>query len=120
MRPALSASLVLSLLLLAGCAAPPPRVDTPTNPPFVDALIARMAAEPVANPPASVWRYDYQGRPVWYVPARCCDIPAELFAADGTQVCQPDGGFSGHGDGRCPDFADTRRNGVQVWADTRR
>jgi hypothetical protein len=110
--PALSA-----LVLLAACATPPP--VAPANPPFVDALAARLSAEPVANPPASIWRYDYAGRPVWYVPARCCDIPGVLYAADGTTVCEPDGGLTGRGDGRCPDFATARRNGIVVWSDPR-
>jgi hypothetical protein len=52
LAPALSA-----IAMLAACAMSPP-VAAPPNPPFVDAMVARFAAEPVANPPASIWRYE--------------------------------------------------------------
>jgi hypothetical protein len=56
---------------------------------------------------------------VWYVPARCCDVPGVVYAADGSMLCEPDGGITGRGDGRCPDFAAARRDGVVVWRDPR-
>ena len=113
---ALSAAVAL---LLAACASPPPRVVAPAHPAFVDRLIAGFAADPVANPPASVWEYAYGGRVVYFVPARCCDIPSQVYAADGAPVCQPDGGLTGRGDGRCPDFAAARSQERLVWRDPR-
>ena len=106
------------LLLLAACASPPV-VTAPARPAFVAGLIAAFEAEPVANPPASIWRFTYRGETVWYVPARCCDIPSTLYDATGGAICQPDGGYTGRGDGRCPDFIDTRRDGAVVWSDPR-
>ena len=115
---ATATAIFVAAAMLAGC-APAPVVADPVQPPFVDALIARLEAEPVANPPAEIWRYTYGGRPVWYVPPQCCDIPSQLYESDGDAICQPDGGFSGRGDGRCPDFGATRRDGVRVWVDPR-
>ena len=112
-------AICLVAAVLAACASPPPVVVDLVQPPFVDALIARLQAEPVANPPASVWRYHYAGRTVFYVPPKCCDFPSELYEADGDVICQPDGGLTGRGDGRCPDFHATRRDGVRVWLDPR-
>ena len=108
----------IALLVLAGCASSPP-VAAPAPPPFVQSLIAGFEAAPVANPPASVWRYTYRDATVYYVPPRCCDLPGVVYDGAGEAVCQPDGGYTGRGDGRCPDFVDRRRDGVLVWADPR-
>ena len=88
-------------------------------PPFVDRLIAEHEAAPVKNPPGRIWRYRYQGRVVFYVPPSCCDMPSELFDAEGARICSPDGGITGQGDGKCTDFFDQRTDEVLVWADTR-
>ncbi len=72
-------------------------------PPFVERLIVQMEAAPVSNPPGSVWRFNYKGRVVFYVPPSCCDVPSELYDSDGNLVCGPDGGLTGDGDGKCPD-----------------
>jgi len=68
-----------------------------------------------SNAPAFVARYDYQGRVVYYVAPRCCDIPSVLYDSAGTVVCAPDGGFTGGGDGRCPDFIAQRSNEKILW-----
>jgi hypothetical protein len=43
----------------------------------------------------------------------------ELFDESGILLCAPDGGITGRGDGRCPDFFDERREELRVWADNR-
>jgi hypothetical protein len=88
-------------------------------PPFVDGLIAQQQAGPKKNPPGRIWHYRYQGQAVFYVPPSCCDVPGELYSADGTRLCSPDGGMTGGGDGKCPDFFDARSDEVLVWADPR-
>ncbi len=93
--------------------------DGQQTPPFISALIAQMQSEPVANPPASVTRYVYNGQVAYYVPPRCCDIPGVLYDADGNIICMPDGGFTGSGDGRCPDFFTARTSEQLIWADSR-
>lgn len=108
---------ILFVALLAACAsAATAGEDWPT---FVDRLIAHQESEPVKNPPGKIWRYRYQGRVVFYVPPSCCDVPSTLYASDGTVVCSPDGGMTGHGDGKCNDFFDARTDEVLVWADKR-
>jgi hypothetical protein len=89
------------------------------RPPFVEQLVVRLQAEPKANPPASIWRYRYEGRVVFYVPPSCCDVPSALYDGDGNLVCSPDGGITGGGDGRCSDFFSARTDEQLVWADTR-
>lgn len=110
---------VLSAVLLqAGCDSSPTESDEPT-PMWLGSVIAQIQAQPVTNPPTEIWRYRYHGEVVYYRTARCCDIPSDLWNADGDLLCQPDGGFSGNGDGRCPDFFDTRSGGRLIFRDPR-
>ncbi len=67
------------------------------------------------NAPAFVARYDYHGQVVYYVAPRCCDIPSILYDSTGTVLCAPDGGITGRGDGRCPDFFAQRTNEKILW-----
>ena len=89
-------------------------------PPFVDNLIAQLRGSEKRNPPASIQRYTYNGVEVYYVPPYCCDVPGELYNRDGSFICAPDGGITGQGDGKCPDFFRERSNEELVWADPRK
>jgi hypothetical protein len=53
------------------------------------------------------------------VPQRYCDIFSELYDAAGNLIAHPDGGISGQGDGRAPDFFASRLFVRTVWADSR-
>ena len=108
---------VLALLLVAACARPDP---PPPAPDWVAAVIAELEREPVGNPPASLTRYTYNGKTVYYVPPRCCDVAGVLYAESGDVLCGPDGGLTGRGDGRCPDFHATRSDEQLIWRDTRK
>jgi hypothetical protein len=101
------------IFLLAGCSP----VTQSENPKWVDRLIKKYESEPVGNPPQSIWRYEYQGQIVYYVPAQCCDLFSTLFDADGNVICSPDGGFTGSGDERCPDFISQRTSEMLIWED---
>ena len=81
--------------------SPPP---TPEIPDWLTRLIQRLENEPVANPPASIAQYVYTGHTVYFLPPRCCDIFSDLYDADGNIIGHPDGGITGQGDGRVPDF----------------
>jgi hypothetical protein len=109
--------IVLSVLVIvaAGC-APSSQVE---NPPWVDQLIRNTQNEPAGNPPQSIWRYDYNGQTVYYIPPQCCDQYSQLLDAGGKVICAPDGGFTGQGDGRCPDFLEKRTNEELIWKDSR-
>jgi len=113
LKPSHGALAVLLLAATMACRAVEER------PPFVDRLISGMQSSPVANPPASVWRYQYRGQSVFYVPPSCCDVPGELYNSQGQLLCSPDGGLDGRGDGRCLDFFERRSDGRRIWADMR-
>jgi hypothetical protein len=57
------------------------------------------------EPPACIQRYIYHDEVVFYTPIPgCCDRMSTLYDRCGTILCAPDGGYTGKGDGRCPDF----------------
>ena len=93
--------------------------DADTLPPWLQALIQQVESQPPAAPPLYVARYDYQGQVVYYLPPRCCDVPSDLYDPSGTIICHPDGGLTGHGDGRCADFLATATNEKILWRDQR-
>lgn len=107
--------IIAIIILLAGCS---PTTQT-GNPAWVDRLIEQFESEPVGNPPLSIWRYEYNGYIVYFVPAHCCDISSILYDADGNVLCAPDGGIKGDGDGRCTDFFTQRSNEQLIWEDPR-
>ncbi len=109
------AVLFVFIILLSACA----QAGQPGNPKWVDDLIKQFEKAPVANPPLSIWQYEYKNQVVYFVPAHCCDIPSVVYDASGTVLCSPDGGIAGKGDERCDDFF-TQRSGEQlIWKDER-
>jgi Domain of unknown function (DUF6970) len=85
----------------------------------VDQLIKKMESDPVGNPPLSIWRYEYNGQVVYFVPAHCCDIFSIVYNANGDILFSPDARITGKGDGKCSDFFNQRSNEQLIWKDTR-
>jgi hypothetical protein len=81
--------------------------------------IDSLLAQPQWNPPAEVWKYNYNGQTVYFVPQHCCDLPSLLIDENCNIICHPDGGISGGGDGKCVDFMEKKKDGVLIWKDTR-
>ncbi len=102
--------------LIPACASAPAKSEPPA---WLTQLIAEYQANPVTNPPRTLWRYQYAGATVYFTPPVCCDIPSQVFAQDGKTICFADGGFTGGGDGRCVDFHATKREEALVWKDGR-
>ena len=75
-----------------------------TTLPWLQAKIWEYQSRAISNPPRSVIKTTFEGKPVYYVPPVCCDIPSELYAEDGKLMCYPSGGFTGAGDLKCPKF----------------
>ncbi len=87
--------------------------------PWLSQLIQHLQEEKPANPPARIYRYTYNNQQVYYLTSRCCDIPSKVYDEQGNVLCEPDGGITGKGDGRCPDFAEQRKNETLIWEDKR-
>ncbi len=107
--------IALALAVSVGCAAP----AQSGNPEWIDELIREFENAPVGNPPQSIWRYEYQGQGVYFVPAQCCDMFSAVYDAEGNMLCAPSGGLDGQGDGRCPNFAEERTQAQSIWQDPR-
>ena len=107
--------IVILVIIIAGCS----QSTQQENPQWVDQLINKYESEPVGNPPQSIWRYEYKDQIVYFVPQQCCDMFSTLYDADGNELCAPDGGFAGGGDGLCPDFFTERTDEILIWKDTR-
>ena len=94
--------------------------DTSTGRPLcIDSLIAVFKEEKVQNPPRKIYSYTYKGNTVYYVPAICCDFFSDLYDTNCKLIGHPDGGFTGKGDGKLPDFNTGKSNEVLIWADKR-
>ena len=103
-----------SFIFLVGCVS-----THSTNPKWVDQLINTFKSDPVGNPPESIWRYEYKGQEVYFIPAQCCDQYSKLYDISGNLICAPDGGFTGKVDSRCPDFFSLRTDETLIWKDSR-
>ncbi len=108
-------ALIAILILLASCV----QATQSTNPAWLDQLIKKYESDPATNPPLSIWKYEYNGQAVYFVPQHCCDITSLLYDAQGTILCAPDGGITGKGDGKCSDFFEKRTGEQLVWQDSR-
>jgi hypothetical protein len=88
-------------------------------PVWLQAIIKKEQELPVANPPARIFKYMYQGKSVFYLTSRCCDRPGQLFDEQGNLMCEPDGGITGQGDGRCSGFFIDKTDEIFIWEDKR-
>ena len=93
--------------------------DTTARPQWLKARIAAVLSERKRNPTIRIMSYQYGGQTVYYQSAPCCDQFSEVFDTKGKLICQPDGGITGKGDGKCSDFDKTKTNEKLVWQDPR-
>ncbi len=100
-------------------AARVPESDTTARPAWLKARIADVLAERKRNPLTHIYKYLYDGQTVYYITAPCCDQYSQVFDTKGRLVCQPDGGITGKGDGKCRDFNKRKSNEKLVWQDPR-
>ena len=89
-------------------------------PSWLDRMLRDFESQPPANPPLTVTRYEYRGQAVYYQTATCCDIFSNLYSEEGELIAHPDGGITGRGDGRLPDFFQEREQEMLVWEDIRK
>lgn len=88
-------------------------------PACIQQLITDYANRPVQNPSAVFYEYDYKGQKVYYMKPPCCDQFSKLYDSGCNLICAPDGGITGKGDGKCPDFFTERSNEKVIWKDSR-
>ncbi len=94
--------------------------EADTLPACVKNIIESFKNADVGNPPRSVYSYSYKGKTVYYTAGPCCDNFSDLYDDKCTLLGHPDGGFTGRGDGRFPDFRKMATNEKLVWKDNRK
>lgn len=77
--------------------------------------IDSMKVEYPQGAPQSITRYQYKGKTVYYMVAPCCDKFNIVFDSACNVLGNPDGGFTGRGDGSLPDFKKEATNEKVVW-----
>lgn len=97
----------------------PMKFDAGTRPAWLEKKISAWQAEEPKNPRIRIMSYTLDGKTVYYETAPCCDQFTTLYDEKGNVLCKPDGGITGRGDGRCPDFEKNRTNEKLVWQDAR-
>lgn len=88
-------------------------------PPCIQQKIDSIKQQPVWSPAAEINEYDYAGRKVYLVSARCCDFFSIAVDSNCNYICAPSGGFTGRGDRKCIDFSEKAKLVRLVWKDER-
>jgi hypothetical protein len=65
--------------------------------------------------PQSVVEYMYKGKKVYYIVMPCCDFFNEVYDGNCRYLGAPDGGFTGKGDGKLPEFTTEAKPGKEIW-----
>ena len=98
---------------------PEPAFDNTKRPKWLEEKIQQHFKAEKANPPIHIYSFQYNGATVYYETSPCCDQFTNLYSANGQLICHPDGGLTGRGDGKCPEFRDQRTEEKLVWQDPR-
>ena len=100
----------------------PPRIiatDTLSRPLWLQRRITEILAERKRTPLIRILSYEYDGQLVYFESAPCCDQYSVLYDPRGRVLCNPDGGLTGRGDGKCTDFDKKKTKETLVWQDPR-
>jgi len=84
-------------------------------PACLDEKIKAMVSDPNQGSPVSVTRYMYRQQTVYYMVSPCCDKFNIVYDSVCNILGYPDGGFSGKGDGKMPDFKNETSGEKVIW-----
>jgi hypothetical protein len=112
--------LIIVIATLSSCSSKKMADAGGDVPDCIQKMIRRFQEEDKQNPPRSIYRYTYKGSFVYYVPPICCDFFSDLYNSKCELIGHPDGGFTGRGDGKLPDFSKERTDEKLIWKDERK
>jgi hypothetical protein len=69
----------------------------------------------VHEQPRQVTEYVYKDKKVYYVTMPCCDFFNEVYDVNCNLLGHPDGGFTGKGDGKLPNFTAEKSKEKIIW-----
>ena len=94
---------IVTIALLFGCSSSNTRYVSPYSTRWVKQQI-RAFEMPTREAPSQVTgKVIYGDEPFYSIPSPCCDKYNYLYDSRGVILCAPSGGFTGRGDGSCPD-----------------
>lgn len=116
--PKLISLLIIGTILLGFYSCK--KIDLPKGTPAcIESKIRKISRQKVFNPPAIVALWEFEGKNYYYFTSDCCDQFSTLYDEDCNVVCHPDGGLTGMGDGKCPDFSNGIIKKSIIWQDKR-
>jgi hypothetical protein len=84
-------------------------------PACLETKIKIMASDPNEGSPLSVARFTYKQQTVYYMVSPCCDKYNAVYDSVCNILGFPDGGFTGRGDGKMPDFRKEATGEKVIW-----
>jgi len=105
---------VLGMLVLTAC---PSTEDPVIYSTCVQDIIDSLALESTFSPSARVEEWKVGNETYIYSTSDCCDHFNFLLNLECEVICAPDGGFSGMGDGNCPNLEGVEK--MLIWEDPR-
>lgn len=115
----LNKTLMSALIILTSCGGSKNAGQTTEQNVCIQDKVKAFEASPKENPPRKVYSYLYNGQTVYYVTAVCCDQFSDLYDKECNLIGHPDGGFTGKGDGKFPDFKTVATEERLIWEDKR-
>ncbi len=106
----------IALFFLFACAANKKVADSTELPTCLQAKIDSMTANPNEGSPQSVTSYRYHDKTVYYLVSPCCDKYNIVYDSVCNVLGYPDGGFTGRGDGKMPDFFKEAKDRKVLWS----
>ena len=91
------------------------KTEAGSIPACIQKIIDDAGKDNPPNTPQKVDEYLYNGKKVFLVTAHCCDQYNTLYDENCKEICSPTGGFSGKGDGKCPDFSEKATHVRVAW-----
>src|SRR5690349_3674772 len=91
------------MMLLLGCSSSNVQSAGPHSARWVKRQITLYEAPAKRATSRVTSKSIYAGEPVYLIPSPCCDKFDYLYDSRGFIVCAPSGGFTGRGDGNCPE-----------------
>ena len=108
-------TVTIFIFSLFSCSANKKVQDVQEMPACLEEKIKAMAADPNQGSPVSVTRYIYRQQTVYYMVSPCCDKFNIVYDSVCNILGYPDGGFSGKGDGKMPDFRKEASGEKVIW-----
>jgi hypothetical protein len=102
-------------IIVTACSSSQKAGLTSELPSCIKKKIEAYAKLPQHEQPQNVIEYEYKGKKVYYVTMPCCDFFNEVYDSNCKLLGHPDGGFTGKGDGKLPDFTAEKKKEKIVW-----